>query len=283
MAFLLIAGLLFAVNAIVSPEDFMSPPDRITVSAGRVIQLAESYRLLTGSPPTSAELRNLIADFIDEEIAYREAVAMDLDRNDTVIRRRLRQKFEFMRLDAAAVDAPTVAELRAWHRQHRERYRVPERRALRVATFLADRGAPVPRAQEALAKLHDDTLPGGVGELGDSSLLPGDLPLTTETGVARQFGARLAGEAFAAPTGAWVGPIPSSYGAHLIYVLETAAPNDPPFDDLRRQLREDWTREQETEALERIRRKLRSRYEVVVNWPGARSERPQWAQSSAAE
>jgi len=262
--FTAIAGLLFLTNAVISPEDFSQQTDRVEVSEGRIVQLAESYRLLTGRAPEAHELRNLIADFVDEEIAYREAVAMGLDRDDTVIRRRLRQKLEFVKLDTATVGSPTEEELRDWFGRNIDRYKVPERRALQVVTFIEDFGSPTVRAEVALPKLRAGSLPD---RLGDSTLLPEALPLTSETGVARQFGDELAAAAFAAPVGRWIGPFKSNYGAHLVYVRKTAASHAPNFDRLRERILEDYTRAREAEALERIWRQMRARYDVVIDWP----------------
>lgn len=264
MAFLLIASLLFVADAVVSPEGAAQRGDRITVSTGRLLQLAESYRLLTGVSPTTAELQNLVLDFVDEEIAYREAIDLGLDRDDTVIRRRLRQKVEFATLDTASIEAPTDAQLGAWFDAHRPRYRVPERRALRAITFLDEEGSALRRAERALQRLGEGT---AATALGDRTLLPETLPLTTREGVARQLGEDAAAAAFAAAPGRWVGPVASVYGAHLLRVQTSEPPRQPRFEDLRQQVLEDWTRDREAQELEAFRQALRARYEVVINWP----------------
>ena len=264
VGFLIIAGLIFALNALVAPSNAPQPVDRIEVSEGRVVQIAESYRLLTGSLPASEELRNLVADFVDEEIAYREAIAMGLDQDDTIIRRRLRQKLEFMMLDAAVVEPPTEQSLRDWFSEHRNRYQVPERRALDIITFLSDRGEPMRRAQTALGAIQQGRDPSG---LGDPTLLPEAMPLTTRRGVARQFSDQVAEAAFAATPGEWAGPVRSSFGAHLIRSRDVAPPHQPEFTDLREQLLEDYTRIREAEALEQRWREMRERYEVSIQWP----------------
>lgn len=281
VVFFLVAVCLFAVNAFISPEEFAGGADRtIAVGPGKVVQLAESYQLLTGSLPSADELRNLIADFIDEEIAYREAVAMGLDRDDTVIRRRLRQKFEFVTLDTALIEPPTDERLRRWLKENAERYRVPERRALRVITFLDDAGRTMQRAAHARERLLKGTAPG---QLGDQTLLPRDLPLTTRTGVERHFGTATAAAAFAAPNGEWVGPVASHYGAHLVLVEEVAAARSPSFQELRPLLLEDWVRAREAAELERAWRQLRSRYEVEVKLPDTGGPPAQRLQLSATE
>lgn len=267
VAFLIIAGLIFAMNALVAPSNAPRPVDRIEVSEGRVIQIAESYRLLTGSPPAPDELRNLVADFVDEEIAYREAIAMGLDQDDTIIRRRLRQKLEFMMLDAAVVEPPTEQDLRDWFAENRSRYQTPERRALDIITFLSDRGEAFRRAQSALGVIQQGGDPSG---LGDPTLLPEAVPLTTQRGISRQFSDQVAEAAFAATPGQWAGPVRSGFGAHLIRARDVAPPHQPEFADLREQLLEDYTRIRESEALEQRWRDMRARYDVSIQWPGGR-------------
>ncbi len=94
--FVLGAGI-FLLFALVGESD--DPLDEIVVSSGQVDRLVETWQRTWQRPPTSAELEGLIEDYIREEILYREAIAMGLDQDDTIIRRRLRQKMEFLPQD----------------------------------------------------------------------------------------------------------------------------------------------------------------------------------------
>jgi len=87
---------------------------QVVVSAGRINQLEIIFTKTWQRPPTTEELKGLIDNFVLEEIYYRQAVAMGIDRDDTVIRRRLRQKFEFLTDDLAAASVPTDQELAAY-------------------------------------------------------------------------------------------------------------------------------------------------------------------------
>src|SRR6186713_2584638 len=123
LQFLAVASLLFFVNHLVHGPSPRALDDSVTISKGRVEQLAESYRLLAGRMPSRAELQALVEDFIDEEIDYREAIAMGLDADDTIVRRRMRQKLEFLAEDGDAREEPSHEELAAWLRSHAAEYR----------------------------------------------------------------------------------------------------------------------------------------------------------------
>ena len=94
-------GHLPAVSSLVRGGDETAPRE-IVISESRIEALAENFGRTWTRPPTPQELRGLVDDYVKEEVFYREAIAMGLDRDDTVIRRRLRQKMEFVSEDAAA-------------------------------------------------------------------------------------------------------------------------------------------------------------------------------------
>ena len=104
---------------------------RIVIGSGQIEHLAAGFARTWSRPPTEAELKGLIDDWVREEIATREAMAMGLDRDDTVLRRRLRQKLEFLVEDAAAAAPTTDAELEAWLGEHADSYAVPPEITLR--------------------------------------------------------------------------------------------------------------------------------------------------------
>ncbi len=107
--FLLLGTGLFVLSGFLGEP---TPSDsRVVVTPGHVERLVETWRRTWQRPPTAQELEGLIEDHIKEEILYREAIAMGLDRDDTIIRRRLRQKMEFLAEDIAAQDEPAEEEL----------------------------------------------------------------------------------------------------------------------------------------------------------------------------
>ncbi len=102
--FLLLGGVLFLIFGLTNQTGTTNSDQRIVVSAGRIEQLATVFGKTWQRPPTSKELKGLIDDFVLEEVYYRQAVAMGIDRDDTIIRRRLRQKLEFLTDDVSSLD-----------------------------------------------------------------------------------------------------------------------------------------------------------------------------------
>jgi hypothetical protein len=107
--FLAIGLALFVVNGLIRGPDAGETGETVVISQGRVNQIAESFLLLSGRAPTREELLSVVDDFVSEEVGYREAVAMGLDADDTIVRRRMRQKLEFLIEDGAASEDPSVA------------------------------------------------------------------------------------------------------------------------------------------------------------------------------
>ena len=259
--FLLGGALLFALYAQVGrgPER----RDRLIVGEAEVERLATTFGRTWMRPPTRSELDGLIEDFITEEVLYREALEIGLDRNDLVIRRRLRQKMEFLAQD---LTDPTAEDeqLQSYLGEHTERFREPERWSFRQVFFDPDRGGEA-RAAEQLIQLRAD--PDGADSVGDSTLLP----RTFERASAREIDGTL-GEGFAAlladaETGVWSGPYASSFGLHLVRVRDREPGRLPSLDEIRPVVEREWSATQRRELNERFVRGLRDRYEIEVRMP----------------
>jgi hypothetical protein len=279
----LVAGVvLFAANGLLNGEEQQRPQDEIAVTEGRVEQIAESYRLLSGRPPSRAELEALVDDFILEEIYYREAVAMGLDADDTIVRRRMRQKLEFLAEDAEASKEPSEEELAAWLASHKQDYRLPARISFRQ--ILASRDRRGAKATSDAAEFLKALKAGADPEnLGDASMLPSALPLTTQKGVAALFGEAFASTLFEHKGEGWFGPVASPLGAHNIFILSQEPARDPALDDVRGKLRADWIEARRRKTREDFRARLRQRYEVSIDWPGVYQDQPAPAGAMSAD
>lgn len=264
--FFAVAAVLFGANTLIHGSEKPRPGDEIVVSEGRVAQIAESYRLLGGRAPSKAELQALVDNYVDEEIAYREAVAMGLDADDTIVRRRMRQKLEFLVEDAEASEEPSEKDLSAWLKSHANDYRLPQRIAFRQVLLSSDvRGAgAADEAQDLLVRLKA----GGEAEaLGDGSMLPRAVPLTTRDGVASLFGEAFATKVFSESARGWFGPIASPLGQHVVLISAREPGREPALDEVRAKVRSDWIEARRRGAKQAFLAKLRSRYEIDVRWP----------------
>ncbi len=123
--FLVLGAILFGLFSLVGKKDAEAPA-KIVVSASRIANLADGFARTWRRPPTEQELQGLIEDYIRDEVFYREGRAAGLDRDDVVIRRRVRQKMEFLAEDMAAAE-PSDEQLAAYLASNPERFRTEDR------------------------------------------------------------------------------------------------------------------------------------------------------------
>ncbi len=167
--FLLIGAALFVVYGLVNDGTSDDADTRVIVSAGRIGQLENIFTKTWQRPPTADELKGLVDDFVLEEIYYRQAVAMGIDRDDTVIRRRLRQKFEFLTDDIAAAATPSDEDLAAYLGANSDKFRRDTTYTFEQVYINADRpGVDL----EAYMAEKLSALRAGKAVEGDSGLLP---------------------------------------------------------------------------------------------------------------
>jgi len=267
--FLALGGGLFLLFGAVGDRDSRRA-DRIVVSAGQIESLAEGWMRTWRRSPTSEELDGLIAEHIREEILYREALAMGLDRDDTVVRRRLRQKMEFIGEDAAVAE-PTEEELRAYLASHADAFRSEQRISFAQVYLDRDRrGESALRdAEGLLARLDGDGAVIDPAELGDPLLLPHAYESLPASELARLFGQDFAEQLAGLPTGRWVGPVESAYGLHLVLIRQRGEGAMPGLEEVRDAVRREWQVARREESGEELYRRLRERYTVAVERPGA--------------
>src|SRR5215510_14907754 len=167
------------------------------------------------------ELRGLIEDQVREDILYREALALGLEQDDTIVKRRLAQKMDFLAEDVAALRDPRPEELTAWFESHPERFRQPPRASFRHLYFAFDQrqGRAQEDARHALAALAGTKAEEVADDaVGDRFMFQSFYPDKTPEQVAQGFGTTFAAALFQLSPGAWQGPIESGYGWHLVFV-----------------------------------------------------------------
>jgi parvulin-like peptidyl-prolyl isomerase len=242
---------------------------RISITPGLVEHLASGFARTWQRPPTDAELKGLIDEHVKEEIATREAVAMGLDQDDTIIRRRLRQKLEFLVEDAVDQAPPTDAELHLWLERHPEAFRAEPRVALRQVYVSTERRGASARADAGrlLARLRAAGKDAKIDGLGDPSMLPRELPLDALSDVARAFGTEFAARVDAVPPGQWTGPVESPYGLHLVLVPERVAHARPALADVRPLVERELLAERRRTQLQALYEKLLAKYTVTIEMP----------------
>jgi peptidyl-prolyl cis-trans isomerase C len=268
--FLLIGAALFGLQALFQPRQLEAPgARRIVISQGDLERLRLTWQMQWQRPPTVEEWQGLVEAHIREEVLYREALALGLDRDDTIVRRRLAQKLEFLTQDLAASRPPSDAELASFFEQHRERYRVAMRLSFSHVYFNPDRRGPAieQRVQEALTRLRADTAPEAAADLGDPFLLDHELRQKTTDEVEQMFGRTFAEAVVNVATGTWQGPLASGYGWHLVKVDERTAARLPELAEVQDQVRRDLADAQRRMVNEEVFARVRARYEIVIQEP----------------
>ncbi len=269
--FLLLGAAIYAAAALARPAAEANRNDRITVTAGQIRWLGTSWQRKWNRPPTQEELSGLVEELVRETVLYREALAMGLDQDDTIIRRRLVQKLEFLSQDLVATVPPTEQELRAWFAERGERYRAPALTTFTHVFVDPDRRGErtLADAEAVAARLRTLGPPGeNTASLGDPFLLQAYYPERSEREIAKLFGSEFAREVSRLEPGAWHGPLLSGYGPHLVWV-EAHSPSEPAeFAAVRERVRRDWERERRRVFEEDFYARLRARYEIVIEEPG---------------
>jgi PPIC-type PPIASE domain len=238
---------------------------RIVVTPGQVDAVAAGFSRTWNRPPNEQELKAQLDEYVREEIAVREAAALGLDRDDTVIRRRLRQKFEFAAEDALDATPATDAELQAFLDSHPDTYRREPRLSLRQVHLGPQRGSALQNdARQLLLRLQAGGPDADTRGLGDSRLLPASLENTALGEVARMFGNEFAGALLKAEPGSWVGPLRSSYGLHVVIVDRRDGGQLPALADVRPLVERDFLADRRKRQIEAMYTKLLARYPVVI-------------------
>jgi hypothetical protein len=270
--FLLLGAALFLLDAWLRPLASPATRSEIVVGEARVRNLARNFARTWQRPPTREELDGLVESYVREEVMVREALALGLDRDDSIIRRRLQQKVEFVSEEAAALAIPTDDELRAYLAAHADTFRT-EPRASFTQVYL-DPGKHA-GALDADAKRLLDVLnrPGGAADfasLGDRlALLDQRYEEIPQAEIARLFGTKFAEALVGQPVGQWVGPITSGYGAHLVRLDARLPGAMPSLNEVRPLVEREWSNQKRQELGKAFYEQLRSKYTIKVQMPEA--------------
>jgi hypothetical protein len=269
--FLLLGLAIFGAYRSLGPDQ--QPQSSIVVTEGIINGQIESFSRTWLRPPTPQEIDGLIREYVREEVYYREGMALGLDRDDSVIRRRLKQKLEFVAEAAGMATEPTDDDLRAYLAAHPDSYRTDTRVSFVHVFLSADRrgDAVAQDAARLLADLQSSSGPIDPAAFGDPTLLEHRLEDVLLRDVAAQFGDAFADRVAELPVGEWRGPIESGYGMHLVLVGAKTEGRTLDLDEVRDALRRDWLNEQRIAANEKYYQSLLQRYTVTIEGRGPES------------
>jgi hypothetical protein len=265
--FLVGGSLLFAAYAWLNPSVPAggSGPRQVRIGAGEVRWLTDTWVRQWNREPTPDELRVLVSSLVKEELLAREARELGLDENDTVVRRRLAQKLEFLLQDVTRIPEPTEDELRRLYEASAEAHRTEPRVSFTHVYFSRARRKDAAKdAAEALVRLVN--VPSAdVAQMGDPLLVEAAFRDADRQTVESALGPEFARAVFALRPGGWHGPLVSAYGVHLVRVESTDAARSRAFAEVRGQVLARWRAERQREHEAQLFKRLVEKYEVVLD------------------
>ena len=258
--FLLLGVVIFLLFAVLN-DDSTAAADEVVVDTARVSAMISKFKLTWQRLPTTDELDLLIDGWIREEILYREGIALGLDQNDAVVRRRIAQKMDLIL--EGTVQTPDTAALQTWLDEHREKYLIPPQFAFEQRFFDPQRhaGALPGIISSSVAALNADE----DSNLGDPTMLPDRMTLTSIPQIDRIFGTGFGAGLAGLPLGEWSGPVSSTFGEHVVRVSERQAERMPALDEVRGTVERDLLRLRVSEFSDQAYEVLRQRYVVRID------------------
>ena len=263
--FLLIgAALFFLFYQVADPN--VDRPDRVVVTQADVERLKDQWQRQWRRLPTEQELAGMIDSYIRETILYQEALALGLDQDDIIVRRRLGQKLEFMFKDIVEQVEPSEDELTEFLINNKDRYTEPERYSFTHIYFSRDQRGSVAEddARRLLQQLQTQSNSVDVIEASDRFLYQYQFDDQSSNQVSRIFGQVFADNLADLEVGKWEGPVESGYGLHLVYIGERTEPNHPTLADIRDKVRWDLLAERRKDMDAAFYEELKKKYEIRI-------------------
>ena len=265
--FLVIGAAIFVLFGLMGQQDVEEKERAITITSGEINWLTDAWQKRWNRPPTAEERDGLIQQYLREMILYREAVAMGLDKDDTVIRRRLAQKLEFLSQDLITPQPPSEDELQSYFEAYIDRYQAPDLITLTHVFIDPDKRGNQTLVDAEVIKKQLQALkepPQDARSYGDPFMLQSYYPERSEDELLKLFGSGFARSVFELAPQQWHGPVLSGYGTHLVYVHDHQKAQPPVFADVKEQVRLEWESDKRKQLNEQFVASLMGRYDVTI-------------------
>jgi peptidyl-prolyl cis-trans isomerase C len=269
--FLLMGLVLFAVYAYMHRGRFgVEPSKQIVLSLDELGQMHTFFVSQWHREPTPAEFQAMLEDKVREEVLYREGLAMGLDKDDTIVKRRMAQKMQFIAEDVATAHEPSPSELKAWFEKNSGKFALPSRYSFRHLYFSPDkRGTNAPgNAAEALAKIAGQPEDSKLAvSLADRFMFQDYYRDRTPEALAKEFGPQFVVALEKLKPGSWQGPVESGYGWHLVFVDTVIPGRVPALEEIEPDVKTAWLGEQKANAWQKAYTEMRAKYTVLLPAP----------------
>ena len=258
--FIVIGIALFVLYGLVN--DKSNSKNTILINDFDVSNIIAGWEMQWKRPPTEKELQNLITLKVKQEIFYQEALKMNLDHNDEIIKRRLAQKMKFLSNDIASLKEPTDEELQEYFKDHSDKYLTPYSYSLYQITFSPDkRENNYNDAVEALKQYPNATFEK-MKDKGDKLPFSYFFEDVSANELGLQLGSKFPDALLNKEVNKWIGPIPSGFGHHLVYITKIQEPQLPEFKVLKMEINDDFEYDHQNEIDELIYTELKKKYKI---------------------
>ncbi len=266
--FLILGAVLFAIYGYINRgRGGVEPSKQIVLSLDDLREMDVYFESQWHRPPTAAEFGAMVEDKVREDVLYREALAMGLDKDDTIVKRRMAQKMQFLAEDVAASHEPTSAQLKTWFEQNKEKFAFPSRISFRHVYFSPDKRGQDAQADavKALTQLAGQPADSKLAaSLGDRFMFQDYYGDSAPEAIAKEFGPPFAVAVENLKPGSWQGPVESGYGWHLVYVTTVVPGRIPAFEEIEPDVKTAWLNEQKRQAWEKAYAGMRAKYTVLL-------------------
>jgi len=264
--FLLIgAGLFFLFNQIANPQ--VETDHRITITQAKLDILANAWLKRKGRPPSAQEREQQLEHYIREQVLYREAMSMGLDKDDVIVSRRLAKKMEYLFNDLSFIPQPTEIELASFLSDHAAKFTLPA--TVTFSQIYLDPGEHNEDinkdAEQLLEQLKQTKTTVDTINLGDRTLLPYEFIKERQSEISSMFGAAFTPQVFTLPVNSWQGPVASEYGVHLIYIHSRTEARLPSLAEIHERVASEWRTAKQQEANEVFYQSLYQRYKIILD------------------
>jgi peptidyl-prolyl cis-trans isomerase C len=269
--FLLLGLALFAVYGYMHRGRFgIESSKQIVVSLEELRQMDMYFESQWHRQPTPAEFQAMVEDKVREEVLYREALAMGLDKDDTIVKRRMAQKMQFLAEDVASAHEPSTAELKAWFEKNGKKFALPSRYSFRHLYFSPDKRGKNAQddAAKALTKIAGQPEDSKfAASLADQFMFQDYYGDRAPEALAKEFGPQFVVALEKLKPGSWQGPVESGYGWHLVYVDTVIPGRIPAFEEMEPDVKTAWLAEQKQQAWQKSYAEMRAKYSVLLPAP----------------
>ena len=259
--FLGIGLLIFLINSILSTD--VPDEDKIIITTDDATRLSNLYKQNWNKEPDSLVLENLIQDYIISEVLYREALSLNLDHNDEIIKRRLRQKYEFLAEDLADLSGPSQDDLIEYYNENKDKYFASKSFTFFQFYINPDiHASPGLRANSLYSEIKNK-LPSETSDFGDTFFLDHFHNEKNKVDVAKEFGIEFSEALFDNDKQGWTEPIRSGYGYHIVYIDEIKERVLIDFEDVEEKVIQDWKSDNRALVQRQLLKDLQEKYTVL--------------------